>query len=248
MLQNPTFEKLRALKLPGMIDALEHQHETPDLHKLSFEERFALIVDWQFSQQETQNLEKRLRSAKLRQAACIEDINFDAPRGLDRALLAQLSTCKWIKDGLNILITGPTGVGKSFIACALANKACRTSHSVMYIRSPRFFHDLTLSRLKGTYTKALERLAKIDLLLLDDFALVPITEEQCRDLLEVVDDRCNKKSTILISQVPVESWHQTMANATIADAILDRLVHTAHSLCLKGTSMRKKDKANGKSK
>ncbi len=239
MLSNPTIDKLRALKLEGMIHALEHQVETPELHKLSFEERFGLIVDWEFSEQESAQLEKRLRIAKLRQSACIEDICFEPPRGLDRSLIAQLSTCKWVQDGLNILITGPTGVGKSYIACALAHKACRASFTSWYVRAPRFFHDLTLSRLNGTYSKVLARLAKVHLLILD--------EEQCRDLLEVVDDRCGRKSSILISQFPVEKWHQTMANATIADAILDRLVNSSHNLCLKGNSMRKKDKGNGKS-
>jgi DNA replication protein DnaC len=248
MLTNPTTDKLRMLKLPGMINALAHQAETPDLHNLSFEERFGLIVDWEYSERESSKLEQRLRVAKLRQAACIEDISFEEVRGLDRSLIAQLSTGKWIEEGLNVIITGATGVGKSYVACALAHKACRSSFTAWYVRAPRFFHDLTVSRLNGTYTKLLARLAKIDLLLLDDFALVPITEEQCRDLLEVVDDRCNKKSSILISQIPHEKWHQTMSNATIADAILDRLVNSSYKVCLKGPSKRKEMKGNGKSK
>jgi DNA replication protein DnaC len=244
MLVNPTIEKLKNMKLPGMIDALTNQTENAELHRLPFDERFGLIVDWEYSRRETVKLEQRLRTAKLRQNACIEDISFKEDRGIERALLAQLSSCKWIQDSLNLLITGPTGIGKSYLACALANKACRASLSACYIRAPRFFQDLTLSRINGSYSKLLNRLAKIDLLILDDFALVPITEEQCRDLLEVTDDRCNKKASILISQLPVDKWHQTMANATIADAILDRIVHNSHKICLKGSSMRKKE--NGK--
>lgn len=248
MLTNPTIDKLRSLKLSGMINALLHQAETPELHKLSFEERFGLIVDWEFSQRESTKLEQRLRTAKLRLSACIEDITFEDARSLDRSLIAQLSTCKWVEQGLNVIISGATGVGKSYLACALAHKACRSSFTACYVRAPRFFHDLTVSRLNGTYTKALARIAKIDLLLLDDFALVPITEEQCRDLLEVTDDRCNKKSTIFISQIPHEKWHQTMANATIADAILDRIVNSSYDICLKGPSKRKETKRNGKAK
>lgn len=246
MLANPTLEKLQQLKLAGMIKAVKDQAEMPELQKLSFDERFGLIVDYEFSDRENIRLDKRLKVAKLRQSACVEDINFNLARGLDRALVGQLASCKWIREGLNLLITGPTGVGKSYIACALAHKACRMDFSTSYMRAPRFFHELTVSRINGTYTKFLARLAKIDLIVLDDFALVPITEEQCRDLLEVTDDRCNKKSTVLISQLPVDTWHQTMANATIADAILDRVVNNSYRLSLSGESIRKKDKKQTK--
>lgn len=242
MLTNQTIEKLRLLKLPGMIQALENQADMPELQKLSFDERLGLIVDHEYAERENAKLTMRLKIARLRQNACVEDIDLSHSRGLDKLLFAQLSSCQWIQQGLNVLLTGPTGVGKSYIACALANKACRSGLSATYVRAHRFFNDLTVSRINGTYSKILARLAKTDLLVLDDFALVPITEEQCRDLLEVTDDRCNKKSTILISQLPVDTWHQTMANATIADAILDRVVNNSYRLNLSGGSLRKKDK------
>jgi DNA replication protein DnaC len=209
-----------------------------ELQKLNFDERFGLLVDSEFSERENTKLTKRLQIAKLRHQACLEDISFKHTRGLDRSLIAQLANCDWISKGLSVIITGPTGVGKSYIACALGNKACRESHTVNYQRAPRFFQDLTLARLNGSYNRLLARLAKISLLVLDDFALTPITEEQCRDLLEVVDDRCKRTATIFCSQLPFDTWHKTMANPTIADAILDRVVNSSYKISLGGPSLR----------
>ncbi len=245
MLTNPTSEKLKTMRLFGMIKALENQQEIQDVDKLSFAERFGLIVDQEFTERQNKALARRLLMAKLKQSACLEDINFKAPRNLDKRLITQLSSCQWAQEGLNILITGKTGTGKTYMACALANKACRTGLSSLYIRAPRLFQDITITKINNSYTKFLAKLAKIDVLLIDDFALVPLSEENCRDMLEITDDRCNKKSIVLISQLPVDTWHQTMANATLADAILDRVVHNSYRLNLSGGTLRdpKNDKA-----
>lgn len=244
MLNNPTIDKLTDLKLTGMINALKQQIEMPELSKLSFDERLGLLVDAEYSERESHKLTQRLNTAKLRHAACVEDVDFNHPRGLDRKQIAQLSNCNWIKQGLNVLITGPTGVGKSYMACALAQKACRLGFTTSYVRAPRFFQELTVARLNGSYSRWLKKLSKFNLLVLDDFALVPVSEEQCRDLLEVTDDRCGKSSLILASQLPVENWYQTFANATLADAILDRVVHESYRLVLQGESLRKKKRKN----
>lgn len=238
MLTNQTTEKLRAMRLFGMLKALENQDTVPDVDKLSFSERFGLIVDNEYTERQNKALSKRLISAKLKQAACLEDINFKAARSLDKRLVTQLASCQWVQEGLAILITGKTGTGKTYVACALANKACRAGFSSLYLRAPRLFHDLTVSKINNTYTKFLARLARLDVLLIDDFALIPLSEEHCRDMLEIIDDRCNKKSTVIISQLPVDTWHQTMINSTLADAILDRVVNNSYRLNLTGPSMR----------
>jgi DNA replication protein DnaC len=242
MLINQTTEKLLELRLHGMARALKQQEDLPGANKLAFDERFGLLVDAEHSERENAKLTQRLKTAKLRHVACIEDINFQSARGLDRRQITQLSSCDWIKEGLNILITGPTGVGKSYLACAFAQKACRLGFATAYLRAPRFFQDLTIARMNGTYSKLLAKLEKFNLLILDDFALVPVTEEQSRDLLEVTDDRCGKSSLVIASQLPVENWYQTFANATLADAILDRVVHDSYRLSLQGESLRKRKK------
>jgi DNA replication protein DnaC len=238
MLKHPTNQKLEQLGLTGMLRALEQQNNLENAGTLTFEDRLALLVDAEYSERDTANFVKRLRSAKLRDNACIEDIKFKAGRGIDKRLIAQLADGQWLVEHRNVLITGKTGVGKTYIACALGQKACRLNSSVLYYRAPRFFQELTLARLKNTYTTALNKLKKARLLILDDFALVPITEEQCRDMLEVTDDRSGTGSFIISSQLPVKQWYQTFANATLADAILDRVVHRSYRLELSGPTCR----------
>jgi DNA replication protein DnaC len=245
MLKHPTIDRLVEMKLTGMVRALQQQVDMTELQSLSFEDRLGLLIDAEFSERESTLLTKRLKSARLRQPACIEDIDFKGARGLDKRLVGQLASCTWIKECLNVLITGKTGVGKTYLACALAQKACRLGHTVIYFRAPRFFQELTVARIKGTYSGLLKRLQGFEILVLDDFALVPITEEQCRDMLEVADDRCGRGSFIMSSQLPVKEWHQTFSNATLADAILDRVVHGSYRLDLLGPSRRKpKDGGN----
>ena len=246
MLNNPTIDKLISMKLAGMARSLQEQEELPDIIKLSFQERFGLLVDAEFSERETQKLTRRLRAAKLKQSAAVEDIDYQHSRGLDRSMVTQLSAGQWIKDGLNLLITGPTGVGKSYLSCALANKACKLGYTSIYYRAPRFFQDLIVARLEGTYNSFLKRLQRFELLILDDFALIPITEEQSRDLLEVSDDRCNQLSMILCSQIEAENWHKTFENPTLADAILDRIIHGAYKINLTGESIRKNKRKKNK--
>jgi DNA replication protein DnaC len=239
MLKHPTIEKLTNLGLTGMVRALEQQYQLEDANTLSFDDRLALLVDAECSEQDTTQFAKRLKAAKMRDRACIEDIDFKANRGIDKRLIAQLAEGQWIKDRRNVLITGKTGVGKTYLTCALGEKACRLNHSVLYYRAPRFFQELTVARLKNTYQFALNKFKKCSLLILDDFALVPITEEQCRDMLEVADDRTGSGSFIFASQLPVKDWYQTFANATLADAILDRVVHGSYRLDLGGPTRRK---------
>lgn len=238
MLVNQTIEKLGAMKLDGMIEALQKQAGTPELKGLPFDDRFGLIVDAEYTAKENAKLSSRIKSAKLRHSASFEDIDFRSRRGLSRSVITALSLCDWVPKGINILLDGPTGIGKSYVACALANKACRSGYTSMYFRAPRFFQELTVSRLKSRYSSLLSKLAKIDVLILDDFALVPLTEEQARDLLEVVDDRCGRRPMIIASQLPPENWYGSIPSATIADAILDRLIHSSHKLHLTGKSRR----------
>jgi DNA replication protein DnaC len=238
MLKNPTMDKLMDMKLTGMLRALESQNELQELHTLSFEDRFAMLVDAEFSERDTTQFTKRLKSAKLRDVACLENIDFKANRGIDKRLVAQLAEGMWIKEFRNILVTGKTGVGKTFMTCALGQKACRLGYTVQYYRAPRFFQELTVARLKNNYQSTLTRLKRLNLLILDDFALVPISEEQCRDMLEVTDDRSGSGSLIISSQLPVKEWYQTFANATLADAILDRVVHGSYRLDLGGPTRR----------
>lgn len=238
MLINPTIEKLHELGLTGMAQALEQQLTLPDIVSLSFEDRLGMLVDHEATARANKQLKSRLKTAKLRQTACLEDINFRQSRGLDKATIKQLAACKWIAEHLNVLITGKTGVGKTYLACALAHKACQQGFNVLYARAPRLIDDLALARAKGTYNNALSTLARKDLLVIDDFGLVPLADDMARDLLEVIDDRAGVRSTIVASQLPFETWHQTITNATFADAILDRVVHSAYKLKIKGETMR----------
>lgn len=239
MLSYPTLEKLHAMKLTGMAHALEEQMQLPEIASLSFEERLGLLVDREMTQRENRRLTTRLRKAKLRQHAAVEDIDYRHPRGLDKALMTRLCSCEWIRKHHNVLITGPTGCGKTFLACALAHKACREGYSVRYTRVPRILQELGIAKGDGRYSKLLTGFAKVDVLVLDDWGLAKLTEEHRRDLLEIFEDRHGLRSTLVAAQVPVDRWHDIIGDPTLADAILDRLIHNAYKIELKGDSMRK---------
>jgi len=222
-----------------MAKALEEQRRLPDLAALAFEERLGLMVDREAIERQNKRLVTRLKFAGLRQNAVVEDLDTKTPRGLDKPLFAKLAAGDWIDQHQNLIVIGPTGVGKSWIACALAHTACRNDRSVLYRRVPRLFDALALARGDGRHARLLKAIARVELLILDDWGLASLTPDQGRDLLEIVDDRHGRGSTIVTSQLPVEQWHEAIANPTIADAILDRLVHNAHRLTLKGDSLRK---------
>lgn len=239
MLTHPTIEKLHNLKLTGMVKALAEQQQITEIDSLGFEERLGLLVDRETTERENRKLSTRLKKAKLRQSASVEDIDFRRSRGMDKALILSLAACAWIAKGINILICGPTGVGKSYIACALAHKACLEGYTALYLRLPRLFEELRLAKADGRYGKLMLSFAKTDLLVLDDWGLTPMTDPQRRDLLELMEDRYGLKSTIITSQLPVTAWHEAIGDPTLADAILDRVVHNAHKIEMKGESMRK---------
>ena len=239
MLNHPTLEKLHGLRLTGMAQALQEQAQMAEIDQLSFEERLGLLVDREVTERENRRLKTRLKKAKLRQAASVEDLDWRARRGLDKALVAKLTQSDWIEAKYNVLIIGPTGVGKTYLACALAHKACLNGYSVYYARLSRLLDEFQLARGDGSYGKRLLQLSKIHVLVLDDWGLMKLSLAQQRDLLEVIEDRYERRSTIITSQLSVEHWHETMADPTLADAILDRLIHRAYRLKLEGESMRK---------
>lgn len=239
MLLHPTLDKLRALKLEGMADALQEQGALPECASLSFEERLGLLVDREMTRRHNKALRLRLGRAQLRQHACLEDIDFRAGRGLDRSQWMALASCDWVRRHENCILTGATGVGKSFLACALAEKACREGLEALYRRVPRLLEELARARAEGGYLRKLGWLGRFSLLTLDDFGVAPFTPEQSRDLLEVLDERYGRRSTLVAAQVPVGQWHEVIGDPTLADAILDRLVHNAHRVEVGGDSMRK---------
>lgn len=239
MLATPTEDKLRSLKLTGMLKGFQEQN-AGDYTQYNFDERLGLLVDRESLERENKRLTNRLHHARLRQEACVENIDFSQHRGLDKTMIKALATGQWVKEHFNVLITGPCGVGKSFIACALSHKACLLGHSAYYVRAPRLFNELAVARGDGRYTRLMKSLAKTNLLIIDDWGLSTLTDVERTDLLEVLEDRHNNQSTIVTSQLPIKHWHETIGNATLADAILDRLVHNAYSIELKGESMRKK--------
>jgi len=240
MLIHPTLEKLHTLRFNGMAHGLEEQMQMPDIDSLSFEERLGLLVDREMTDRENRCLTTRLRKAKLRQSASLEDIDYRHPRGLDRSLMTKLQSCQWIREHHNLLITGPTGTGKTFLACALAHKACREGYSAQYSRLPRMLQELHIAKGDGRYGKLLTSYAKTDLLVFDDWGLATFNQEQSHDILEILEDRHGLRSTLITSQFPVENWHELIGDPTLADAILDRLIHNAYKINLKGESMRKK--------
>jgi DNA replication protein DnaC len=240
MLYEQTIQKLNAMRLFGFAKAFQEQMEADDFVKLSTEERVSLMADREWTERETRRLTRRLGQAKLREkSACLEDLNYRHPRGLDRTSINRLASCEWVKKHHNIIITGPTGVGKTYIACAFSQKACREGYTAIYRRAPRLMQELIVARADGSYIKLLTKFAKTDVLVLDDWGLMPIGDVERRDLLEVLEDRHNIRSTVVASQLPVKTWHKYLGEPMTADAILDRLVHNAYKINLKGVSLRK---------
>lgn len=238
MLNQPTLDRLRAMKLTGMAEAFCEQLQKP-MPDLDFEARLGLLIDREWYLRENRKLSRRLSQAKLQQAACVEDIDFKHTRGLNKNVVQELIRGQWITQHLNLLITGPTGCGKTYLACALAHKACLCGFTAKYCRLPRLWHELKIAKANGSYANWLSQLAKIDVLILDDWGLAAPDDEQRRDLQEILDDRYKRKSTVITSQLPTTHWHEHLNDATLADAILDRLLHNAIKLELKGESLRK---------
>lgn len=241
MLLQQTLTQLRDLRINGMADALEEQQAVPDVQSLSFEDRLALLIEREVTVRQDRRLTRLLRQAKLRLPATIEDLDLRSPRGLDRSVILRLASSDWIRNHQVVLITGATGTGKTYLACALAQAACRQGFSSRYIRLTRLIEDMALARADGSYPRLMNRLQKLDLLAIDDYGLAPLNQIERRDLLEVVEDRTGRRATLVASQLPLEHWHEVVGDATFADAILDRLVHHAHRITLKGPSMRRKE-------
>lgn len=248
MLVNATAKKLAELGLSTMAEGLCDQLEDPGrFADLSFEDRLGLLVDKEADARDSRRLKMRLRVAKLRYPASVEDLDLRTPRGLDKGLVMELATGMWVGRHHNAVVTGPTGVGKSWIACALAAAAIKTGHSAYYVRAPRLAEELAVGRADGRYGRLLAHLARTELVVIDDFLLTPAAVEVCRDLLEVVEDRAQRRSTLVVSQLPVEHWHPAMADPTLGEAILDRVLQASYRIALKGPSLRRRDPepANG---
>lgn len=245
MLNQQTLDKLYIMKLLGMADGFKEQLQQPSFQDLSFDQRFGMLVDGQWTWKENKRLKRLLKEAKLKLQACVEDIDFKTSRGIEKSVLLNLASCNWIRNHQNLLISGPTGVGKTFLVCALAQKACREGFRTLYLRMPQFFYQIALARADGTYGNLMKKFSKTHLLVLDDLGLTSLNDTERRDLLEVIEDRHGATSTLITSQLPVENWHDHIGDPTIADAILDRIIHSAHRIQLKGGSMRKKQKLDG---
>lgn len=240
MLREPTLEKLHSMRLGVLASAWVEQDKSPDTLAMAFDDRFALLVEAETLARDNARLAKNLRDAKLRLSdACIEGIDFSRERHLDKSAVRQLATCRWITEHQAVIVTGATGTGKSYLACALAHQACRKGFRVVYRRVARLFDELRLARADGSYHRVLARIAKSDVLVLDDFALAPLTEEARRDLLEILEDRYGLRATVFTSQIGTERWHAYLADPTVADAICDRVLHGAHKIALTGPSRRK---------
>jgi DNA replication protein DnaC len=241
MLTEPTIDKLIAMRLRGMAEAFRQQQESADVQRLSFEERLGLLIDRQWNWRENRALDRRLRNARLQGPACIEDIDFRASRGLDRQLVRSLTLeSAWVREHQNLFLLGPTGVGKTWLARAFAQKACRDGYTALFLKATELFRNLATARADGSYSKLLYQLGRVGLLVVDDWAMAPLTEAERRDFLEICDTRYQAHSMMLTSQLPVASWHAQIGDPTLADSILDRLVHNAHRIELKGESLRRK--------
>ena len=243
MLIEQTLDKLNAMKLGAMADACRQQLQTDEAASLSFEERFSLLVDAEWTAREQRKLQRRLRGAKLRHPATLEAVDFVHPRGLNRQQVLTLGACAWIAERHNLLLSGPTGIGKSFLACAFVERACRRGFTACYVRMPRLLHELAVGRGDGYYTRLLTRLAKLDLLAIDDWMIAPLRDAERRDLTEVIEGRAERASTLIASQLPVTDWHAVIGDPNQADAICDRLLHDAHRIELQGRSMRRTHRA-----
>jgi len=239
MLYEPTIQKMQAMKLQGMVEALEEQRRSAAMGDMSFEDRLAMLVERQWLWKENRAFSTRLKFAKLRQPACLEDVDYRPKRGLHRNIMDHLASGDWIQHAQNCLITGPTGVGKSYLACALAQKACRDGYRTLYYYAPKLFRELSACQADGSLPALLKKLAKTQLLVIDDWGLEKATPPQYRDFLEILDDRQSRAATLITSQFPVDRWHELIGDATVADAILDRLIHGSHRIDLDGDSMRK---------
>jgi DNA replication protein DnaC len=239
MLTQQTLDKMNAMKLSGMTEAFQQQLGGGEYARLSFEERLGLLVDNEWTAREQRKLGRRLRKAKLRYPASLEDVDFKHPRALDRQQVLSLGNCGFIQSRHNLLITGPTGIGKSYLACAFVERACRRGYNALYLRLPRLLQQLAVARGDGSYARILERLARLDLLAIDDWLLAPLRDPERRDLVEVIEDRSERASTLIASQLPGKDWHAAIGDPNLADAICDRLLHNAHRLDLKGPSMRR---------
>ena len=240
MLNEPTMTKLYEMKLNGMAEAYEEQRVSSTIAALSFDERFAMLVERQWLWRENRALATRLAYAGLKQAAAVEDLDFRDSRGLKRAQIEHLSSGDWVTNHQNVIVTGPTGCGKTYVACALAHKACRQGHRAIYFYAPKLFRSLTLAQADGSLPSLLKKIAKARLLVIDDWGMAKIEQRQYHDLLEILDDRHGSGSTVITSQFPIAAWHEAIPDPTVADAILDRLIHNAHRIELKGESMRKR--------
>jgi len=242
MLNEPTVEKLKLLRLHAMAEAWAAQHAQPNLTSLSFDERLGLLIDAEWLARENARMHRALKEAKLRMStACVEDIDYSAKRELDKALIRQLASCRWVAEHQNVIISGKTGTGKTYLACALAQQACRKGYRAIYRRAPRLFQELALGRADGTYSRLLTRIARTDVLVIDDWALSPLTAEQRNDILEILEDRYGGRSTIFASQLDSGRYHDYLGDPTVADAVCDRLIHNAHRVVLSGPSRRKEE-------